>query len=88
MHKIRKAFTLWYIKRGYTFGYDISTTFVYRDDDPVAIPERIPNAIWDCPWWVRPLLIFFSPSVYQTETVGKALAEGFAAGLAKGMKGE
>ena len=21
-------------------------------------------AVWRCPWWVKPLLIFFSPSVY------------------------
>ena len=48
---MRKRFTKWYFKRGYRFGYKV--------DNGVAV--------WDCPWWVKPLLIFFSPSVYFYE---------------------
>ena len=37
------------------------------------------EGVWDCPWWVRPLLRFFSPSVYFVATLGKALADGINA---------
>ena len=71
---------MWYIKRGYTFGYDFSDIPVYHCD-AIKIPGGIPKAIYNCPWWVKPLLIFFSPSVYYMRTYGKLLAEGFAEGL-------
>lgn len=48
--KLKRRFTLWYIKRGYSFGYDTSS--------------RVPKAWFRCPIWVRPLLVLFSPSVY------------------------
>lgn len=34
---------------------------------------------WDCPWWVEPLLLLFSPSVYMYEEsrkLSKAFLEG------------
>ena len=60
---MRKRFTKWYFKRGYRFGYKVNTDV----------------AVWDCPWWVKPLLIFFSPSVYFYELgdcVSKEINEG------------
>ena len=33
-------------------------------------------AVWHCPWWVKPLLIFFSPSVYFM-ICGKMFTDGF-----------
>ena len=32
------------------------------------------ETVFECPFWVKPLLIFFSPSVYFREAVGKAIA--------------
>lgn len=85
MRKIRRAFTIWYIKRGYTFGYDFTGVPVY-DDGFMRTPMGIPRAAWTCPMWVRPLLIFFSPSVYGMETYGKAITEGFERGLRSAVK--
>ena len=42
-------------------------------------------AIWHCPWLVKPLLCFFSPSVYCAENFGKLYADAFMEGLKKGM---
>ena len=39
MTNLRKRFTLWYIRRGYTF----------------RTVEG--EGVWDCPWWVRPMLL-------------------------------
>lgn len=47
---ICKRFTLWYIRKGYSFVY----------------------TYFDCPWWLRPLLIFFSPDIYFAEVGRKA----------------
>lgn len=66
---LKRRFTLWYIRRGYTFGYDYTPTA--PDDDRVIIPK----AVWECPWWVKPLLIFFSPSVYANEVWMKHFGE-------------
>lgn len=54
MRKIIKRFTVWYVKRGYKFKVTVSKN-----------GEVIEQ--WNCPWWVRPLLIFFSPSTYLLE---------------------
>lgn len=43
-------------------------------------------AVWNCPWWVKPLLIFFSPAVYFIEAYGKLAVDGFMEGLKKGME--
>lgn len=84
MNKIRRKFTLWYIKKGYTFGYDFTDVPIY-DDGIFKTPCGVPKAIWNCPRWIKPFLVFFSPSVYEMETTGKAIIEGFMAGLEMGM---
>lgn len=52
-NKIKNDFTRWYVRQGYTYYSSMS------DSDQ--------ETKWCCPWWVRPLLIFFSPSVYVKE---------------------
>lgn len=76
MKKLRRIFTRWYVKRGYTFGYDFTDVPVYSDGY-LSTPGGIPKTIWNCPWWVKPLLIFFSPSVYMSKTYGEGLTKGF-----------
>lgn len=44
---IRKIFTKWYVKQGYTFWSDLF------------------GEHWVCPFWIKPFLVFFSPSVYM-----------------------
>lgn len=68
INKIRRQFTLWYIRKGYSFEYISNGEYIFK-------------AVWDCPWYVRPLLIFFSPSVYDVEANGRALVEGFEEGI-------
>ena len=34
-------------------------TFDYEDHKPV----------WDCPWYIRPMLFFFSPVIYFTYVI-------------------
>lgn len=60
MNRIKRAFTKWYIKRGYMFYYD----FVRINEEVIRIRAR-----YNCPLWVKPLLIFFSPSVYNNEVL-------------------
>ena len=60
MNRIKRAFTKWYIKRGYTFYYD----FVQFNEEVTGMRAR-----YNCPLWVKPLLIFFSPSVYNTNVL-------------------
>ncbi len=71
MSKIRSRFTKWYIKRGYEFEFN---------------PFDDPQTVFTCPIWVRPLLIFFSPSVYEYETLAKGYAEWLERGLRAEMK--
>lgn len=78
--KLKRRFTKWYIKKGYTYGYDFSNTPVYTDGI-FRLPLGMASPHFNCPWWVKPFLILFSPSVYCAETIGKIVAEGFAAGL-------
>ena len=42
-------------------------------------------AVWNCPWWVKPLLIFFSPSVYFM-SFGNMFIDGFLDGLKNEME--
>lgn len=70
MREIRSKFTRWYIKRGYTFNYEIPRLGTIEC-----------CARWDCPWWVRPLLIFFSPSVYVIHAIGNQYAENLRRGI-------
>lgn len=60
MNLIRKRFTKWYIKRGYTFEYN----WVLNNNYTSSAEEY-----FVCPLWVKPLLIFFSPSVYCAEVI-------------------
>lgn len=78
-----RPFTKWYVKRGYTFGYDFTDVPVYTDGY-LSTPGGMPKVRFNCPKWVKPLLIFFSPSVYQQETLAKYIIEGFEEGLRSG----
>lgn len=71
MTGIKRSFTKWYVKKGYTFGY--------KEFSP-------DSAYWICPLWVKPLLIFFSPSIYVAETTGKMIVEYLKKGLEDGMR--
>ena len=64
--RIRKRFTKWYVKRGYTSGY----LFIYDEHGEHPTLPVGAKRYFKCPWWVRPLLIFFSPCVYNYETSG------------------
>ena len=68
---LRKRFTLWYIRKGYRFGYDGG--------------NLAPVAVWYCPWYIKPLLFLFSPSIYfHIENVGKSFLDGFLDGISRG----
>lgn len=82
-NKISARFTRWYIKRGYTFWYDFENCSIYSDGI-FNTPLGTPNAVFNCPWWVKPLLIFFSPSVYTIDKVGKTVIAGILDGLLLG----
>lgn len=71
MNKFKRSFTKWYVKNGYTFGYE--STYPLR-------------AYWVCPCWVRPLLFLFSPSVYALEAWAKPFVEGFTEGFERGVE--
>lgn len=66
MNKIKRAFTKWYIRKGYIFECEL--TYSGR-------------TYWGCPRWVRPLLFLFSPSIYVLETLTKPFVEGFEQGI-------
>ena len=82
---IKKRFTKWYVKKGYKFGYDFTDVPVY-DDGFMKTPAGVPKAVWHCPWFVKPFLFLFSPSVYAIEDWGKQFSDGFMAGLKVGME--
>ena len=70
MNKIKKHFTKWYVNKGYLFEYDFTV-------NPT-------ESSFVCPIWVRPFLIFFSPSVYLNETYGKIVHDGIREGIKAG----
>ena len=70
MNKLKERFTKWYVNKGYLFGYDFT-------DNPT-------ESSFVCPIWVRPFLIFFSPSVYLNETYGKIVRDGMREGIKAG----
>ena len=77
---IKKRFTRWYIKRGYTFGYKFVKTGRY---------ELGMESYFKCPWWVRPLCAFFSPSIYVHDVTFKIAKERLHRELGiKQVKGE
>ena len=60
------------INRKFTYWYiKRGYTFEYDNYEPV----------WHCPWWVRPLLIFFSPSIYLMRKCGDLFCENFRKAL-------
>ena len=64
---IKKRFTIWYVQRGYTF-------------DPR--PDKgCTDSVFECPFWVKPLLIFFSPSVYTHIVYGNFIYKNLVKGL-------
>lgn len=67
---IRRGFTKWYVDRGYTFHYGIPHLGTIET-----------CAVWSCPWWVRPLLILFSPSIYYSYKVANEMVDYFIQGL-------
>ena len=77
---IKKRFTKWYVKNGYKFGYDFTDVPVY-DDGFMKTPAGVPKAVWHCPWFVKPFLFLFSPSVYAIYDWEKQISDGFVAGL-------
>ena len=66
---IRKRFTIWYVQRGYTF-------------DPRP-NKGCTDSVFECPFWVKPLLIFFSPSVYTHIVYGNFIYKNLVGGLIK-----
>lgn len=83
--KIKRLFTKWYVKRGYTFRYDFTGIPVIFDGVH-TLPLGQPKAVFNCPVLVKPLLIFFSPSVYVGEAWGRELIEGFEKGIKEGLE--
>ena len=75
MQELKERFTIWYIKKGYTFGYVLHRI---EFDEPFC-PESI--VVFNCPWYIKPLLCFFSPSVYFIEKHGKAIVREFEKGI-------
>lgn len=73
MKKLRKKFTKWYVKKGYTFGY--------TDFSPSSV-------VWNCPWYVKPFLFLFSPSVYCVEITTNYIYKGFMDGLQSSIENE
>ena len=87
MRKLREKFTKWYFRKGYTFGYDFNGVETVGGDDIFpAMPTSMPRAVWNCPWYVKPFLFLFSPSVYQMEWSNEYIVKGFMEGLAKGLE--
>ena len=77
---IKERFTRWYIKKGYTFDYGFKETGKYEFEMEMH---------FDCPRWVKPLCVFFSPSVYLHDVTMPRFREGLrqALGLER-VKGE
>lgn len=69
---IKRKFTEWYVKKGYTFWNDFSGT-----------KAGAPKSYFGCPIWVKPFLFLFSLSVYQIKAIGDVMIKGFLEGLNK-----
>ena len=84
---IKKRFTKWYVKKGYTFGYDFSKCETIGGDDIFPpMPLTQPVVVWRCPWYIKPFLFLFSPSIYAAEDWGKQVIDGFMAGMQMKME--
>lgn len=84
MQRLKEKFTKWYIRKGYRFYYERCTLDISKERPHIVVtglPVGDAKASFICPWWVRPLLIFFSPSVYYVEYYGKQIMQAFIDGL-------
>lgn len=45
-------------------------------------------AVWNCPWYIKPLLFLFSPSIYDIEKITKTFVNGFLKGLNESIEKE
>lgn len=61
------------LNRKFTYWY-IKRGYTFEYDE-------LMNPVWKCPWWVRPLLIFFSPSIYLMCKCGEIFCESFKKSL-------
>ena len=70
MNDFRARFTKWYCRKGYRMMYK-----------PCDYGDGVAEMIFQCPFWVRPLVyMFFSPCVYYHE-IGYSVGQGFEEGL-------
>lgn len=46
------------------------------------------DSVFECPFWVKPLLIFFSPSVYTHIVYGNFIYKNLVGGMIKASMGE
>lgn len=75
MKDIKRRFTEWYIRKGYRFYYKVR----FNGD--------IPEARWISPWYIKPLLILFSPTVYFYKMYGNMIVENFMKGMEEARRG-
>lgn len=71
MEKLRQLFTEWYFRHGWTFEYDFNLGV---------------KPAWNCPFYVKPLLVLFSPSVYfmcDSADFARGFEEGYAEAFAE-----
>lgn len=88
MRDIKSRFTKWYIKKGYRFTYAYAGCDFTTEELSMKFLENNPNplkGVFSCPWWVRPLLCFFSPSVYGTQMLYKQIQEALKKGFIEGL---
>ena len=45
-------------------------------------------AVWTCPWYIKPLLFLFSPSVYYIEITTNYICKGFMDGLQSSIEND
>ena len=89
MKNARIKFTKWYFRKGYTFGYDFNGIETIGGDDIFpAMPKSMPRAVWNCPWYIKPFLFLFSPSIYDIEKITKTFVNGFLKGLNESIEKE
>lgn len=85
MEWLKRKFTNWFVKKGYSFGYDFSNIETID-----GVPFGDPPACFKCPIWVRWLAVYlFSPSIYMYEignSLCEAISEGFHSDLDLGFK--
>lgn len=87
MEALRRKFTKWYVRKGYRFGYVFSRYEKINSNEPFKLPPcGVPKAYWECPVWVKPFLIWFSPSIYMAEYAGAEFLKGLKEGLKEGLK--